>query len=114
MKNRKCKKSDTNIIKFIQVRIFVRIIFYSKELICHMNNANYIICDYIYKKWILPFKSQRAFAIEHNIEESIVRKIKNTSLRLNKADYNIPVNTLAKICEARNIKLSEFFTLIKV
>ena len=77
-----------------------------------MSNANYIICDFIYKKWIQPFKSQRAFAIEHNIEESIVRKIKNTSLKVNKADYNIPVNTLIKICEARNLKLSEFFMLI--
>jgi hypothetical protein len=77
-----------------------------------MNNANYIICDFIYTKWVEPFKSQRAFAIEHNIEESIVRKIKNTSLKKNKVDYNIPVNTLTKICEARNIKLSEFFKLI--
>ncbi len=79
-----------------------------------MNSANYIICDYIYKKWILPFKSQRSFAIEHNIEESIVRKIKSTSLRLNNSDYNIPVNTLIKICEARNLKLSDFFKLIEL
>ncbi len=79
-----------------------------------MNNANYIICDFIYNNWILPFKSQRAFAIEHNIEESIVRKIKNTSLKKNKVDYNIPVNTLVKICEARNLKLSEFFKLINL
>jgi len=94
------------------VRIFVRIIFYSKELICYMNNTNYLICDYIYKKWIQPFKSQRSFAIEHNIEESIVRKIKNTSLKNKEVGYNIPVNTLSKICEARNLKLSEFFKLI--
>lgn len=94
------------------MRIIVRIIFYSKELICYMNNANFIICDFIYKKWIIPFKSQRAFAIEHNVEESIVRKIKNTSLKINNTDYNIPVNTLMKICEARNLKLSEFFKQI--
>lgn len=79
-----------------------------------MNNANYIICDYLFTKWIKPFKSQRAFAIEHNIEESIVRKIKNTALKINKADYNIPVNTLSKICEARNLKLSEFFKLVQL
>lgn len=79
-----------------------------------MNNANYIICDFLYKKWIQPSKSQRSFAIEHNIEESIVRKIKNTSLKINKTDYNIPVNTLSKICEARNIKLSEFFKLVNL
>lgn len=77
-----------------------------------MNNPNFIICDYLYKNWILPAKSQRSFAIDHNIEESIVRKIKNTSLKKNKADYNIPVNTLAKICEARNMKISEFCKLV--
>jgi hypothetical protein len=79
-----------------------------------MNNANYIICNFIYTKWIKPFRSQRAFAIEHNIEESIVRKIKNTSLKINKANYNIPINTLSKICEARNIKLYEFFKMVGV
>ena len=79
-----------------------------------MNNANYIICNFIYVKWIEPFKSQRSFAIEHNIEESIVRKIKNTALKIDNTDYNIPVNTLNKICEARNLKLSEFFKLISL
>lgn len=79
-----------------------------------MNNANYIIFDFIYTKWVEPFKSQRAFPIEHNIEESIVRKFKNTSLKLNNTDYNIPVNTLIKICEARNLKLCDFFKLINL
>jgi hypothetical protein len=79
-----------------------------------MKNANYIICDFLYKKWILPSKSQRSFAIEHNIEESIVRKIKNTSLKINNSDYNIPVNTLNKICEARNLKLSDFFKQLEL
>ena len=54
----------------------------------------------------------RGFAIEHNIEESVVRKIKNTALQIGGINYNIPVNTLSKICEARNVKLSEFFKLI--
>lgn len=77
-----------------------------------MIEANTIICKYIYRNWIEPYKSQRSFAIDHNIEESIVRKIKNTALKVENTNYNIPVNTLQKICEARNLKISEFFKLI--
>jgi len=72
-----------------------------------------IICVYIYKNWIESYKSQRSFALDHNIEESIVRKIKNTALKIKNTDYNIPVNTLQKICDARNMKLSDFFKIIE-
>ncbi|RZJ33570.1 MAG: transcriptional regulator [Flavobacterium sp.] len=75
-----------------------------------MTNANKIICTYIYKTWIQKSKSQRAFAIEHNVEESIVRKIKKVALA--GEDYNIPIVTLSKICEARDLKLSSFFKLV--
>lgn len=77
-----------------------------------MDNINHNICNYIFKNWIEPHKSQRSFALDHNIEESIVRKIKNTALKTANIDYNIPVKTLIKICEARNTKLSEFFKMI--
>lgn len=79
-----------------------------------MIEANNIICKYIYRSWIKSYKSQRSFALDHNIEESIVRKIKNTALKVEGSNYNIPVNTLNKICEARNIKLSEFFKLLEL
>ena len=77
-----------------------------------MAATNKIICKYIYHHWIENYKSQRSFALDHNIEESIVRKIKNTALKINDSDYNIPVNTLQKICEAKNLMLSDFFKLI--
>ncbi|PWA09897.1 helix-turn-helix domain-containing protein [Flavobacterium laiguense] len=70
-----------------------------------MEDIDDIICDYIYTNWVKPHKSQRSFGLDHNIDESTVRKIKEKN-------YNIPVKTLHKICEARNIKLSEFFKLI--
>lgn len=79
-----------------------------------MTEVSNIICNYLYRNWIESYKSQRSFALDHNIEESIVRKIKNTALKVDGSNYNIPVNTLNKICEARNIKLSEFFKLIEV
>lgn len=78
-----------------------------------MTETSNIICNYIFDNWIKSYKSQRSFALDHNIEESIVRKIKNTSLNIEGSNYNIPVNTLKKICESRNIKLSEFFKLIE-
>lgn len=77
-----------------------------------MTKINHSICTYIYKNWVETAKSQRSFALDHNIEESIVRKIKNTALNSEETDYSIPVKTLNKICEARNIKLSEFFKMI--
>jgi hypothetical protein len=77
-----------------------------------MTEPNKIICSYIYKNWIETYKSQRSFALDHNIEESIVRKIKNTALKIKDSNYNIPVNTLQKICESKNMKLSDFFRLL--
>ena len=76
-----------------------------------MTGINKIISEYITKEWLTPWlnsnKSQRSFADYHNIEESIVRKIKSTK------EYRIPVETLHKICESRNISLSEFFMEIE-
>ncbi len=77
-----------------------------------MSETSKTICNYIYKNWIESYKSQRSFAIDHGIEETIVRKIKNTALNEKSVNYNIPVNTLNKICEAKNLKLSDFFLLI--
>lgn len=77
-----------------------------------MTEINIKICFYIYENWIKTYKSQRSFALDHNVEESIVRKIKSTALQLDNSNYNIPVNTLEKICNGRNIRLSEFFKLI--
>lgn len=73
-----------------------------------MESTNYIICNYIYNNWVLKSASQRAFALDHNIEESIVRKIKKT-LQQDDYEYSIPVSTLQKICESRNLSLSDFF-----
>lgn len=75
-----------------------------------MTSINIKICSYITKEWLFPWlkegKSQNSFAIKHNIDESTIRKIKG------KKEYRIPVETLIKICESRDIKLSDFFKLI--
>jgi DNA-binding Xre family transcriptional regulator len=77
-----------------------------------MSNINLKICDFITREWLFPWlnegKSQSSFADSLNIDESTIRKIKS------KNGYRIPVETLYKICEAKNIKLSEFFQMVGV
>ena len=71
-----------------------------------MIDINKRICNYIASEWITKSKSNRSFAIEHDIDEKTVRKI------LQEDGYRIPVKTLHKICDAREIKISSFFELI--
>ncbi len=71
-----------------------------------MQDINELICNYIAKEWIEKHKSNRSFALDHNIDEKTVRKI------LEKEGYRIPVFTLKKICDAKEITLSDFFKLI--
>ena len=73
-----------------------------------MDNINKKVCNYIAKEWITKSKSNRAFALDHNIDEKTVRKI------LQKDGYRIPLNTLAKICEAREIRISAFFSSLSL
>ncbi len=71
-----------------------------------MSYINKRICNYIAQEWVAKAKSNRAFATDHYIDEKTVRKI------LQPQGYRIPVRTLEKICEAREIKISDFFRLI--
>ena len=72
-----------------------------------MVDINKKICNYLAEEWISKAKSKSSFAINHNIDEKTVRKIVKK-----KDGYRIPVKTLQKICESREIKISEFFKLI--
>lgn len=71
-------------------------------------DINKKVCNYIAKEWIRPSKSNRNFALDHNIDEKTVRKI------LKEEGYRIPLHTLYKICESRNLKLKDFFKFIKI
>ena len=66
------------------------------------------ICDYITSEWISKAKSNRQFAIEHNVDEKTVRRI------IGDPDYEMTLETLEKICEGRGIKLGEFFGMLDV
>ncbi|MDO6761889.1 transcriptional regulator [Tamlana sp. 2_MG-2023] len=61
------------------------------------------ICEYISKKWIGDDQAKTQFALNHNIDEKTARRIYSDK------DYKISLYTVKKICEARGIKLSDFF-----
>ena len=73
-----------------------------------MSDLNRKICDFIATEWIGEVQAKTEFALNHNIDEKTVRRIYNDK------DYTITLFTLNKICEARNIKLSEIFKLIEL
>jgi len=73
-----------------------------------MSEINQKICNYIAKEWIQKSKSNRSFAIDHNIDEKTVRKI------LLEDGYEIPLLTLSRICEAKEMKLSTFFKILNI
>jgi len=79
-----------------------------------MSNVNWRVCQYIYEKWIIKSVSQRAFALDHDIEESVVRKIKRAALNKDEYNYSIPVSTLKKICDGEEISLAEFFSRVEL
>ena len=89
------------------MRPFVRINFYYKNFLCSMDSINKLVCNYIAKEWIKKSKSNRSFALDHNIDEKTVRKI------LKDDGYAIPVATLKKICESREVSLEDFFRVLK-
>lgn len=64
------------------------------------------ICNYIKNEWIDDSIPKTQFALNHNIDEKTVRRICYDN------KYKISLYTVNKICEARGIKLSEFFSLL--
>lgn len=72
-----------------------------------MSTLSRKICDYISTNWIGEEQAKTQFALNHNIDEKTARRI------FSDKKYNITLYTLNKICEARNLKLSEFFKLIE-
>lgn len=69
---------------------------------------NKAIYSYIEKAWKDSGLSKRKFATENNIEESTLRDILKKD-----SNYQISLPTIYRICEARNIKVSEFFAAVE-
>ncbi|MNK21250.1 hypothetical protein D3C87_395030 [compost metagenome] len=68
-----------------------------------MKAKNRLIVEYIAREWVNKSQSQNLFATEHGIDEKTVRRIKYDK------EYQISLVTIMKICEAKEIKLSDFF-----
>lgn len=73
-----------------------------------MINANRKIVEYIRDNWVIPLDNNSKFATDHNIDEKTVRRIREDHT------YQISLITIQKICEAKELKLHEFFKMVNV
>jgi len=73
-----------------------------------MNEKNRKIVEFIRDNWLVNEQSNLSFATAHGIDEKTVRLIKEDE------KYNISLKTIMRICEAREIKLHEFFKMVNV
>lgn len=71
-----------------------------------MEQANKKVVEFIRDTWVIPFNNNNLFAKEHFIDEKTVRRIKEDG------EYRISLITIMRICEAKNLKLSEFFKMV--
>ncbi|MFV0151835.1 hypothetical protein [Empedobacter sp. ULE_I140] len=73
-----------------------------------MKDKNRKIVEFIRDNWLADSQSNLSFATSHGIDEKTVRLIKEDG------NYNISLKTILRICEAREIKLYEFFKLVNI
>ena len=73
-----------------------------------MIKANRKIVEYIRDSWVIPLNNNSKFATEHNLDEKTVRRIREDHT------YQISLITIQKICEAKELKLHEFFKMVDV
>lgn len=73
-----------------------------------MKNSNRKIVEFIKNNWVVPLDNNSLFAKEHFLDEKTVRRIRDDET------YQIGLITIMRICEAKNIKLSEFFKLVGI
>ena len=73
-----------------------------------MKLANKKIVEFIRDNWVIPMNNNSQFANENNIDEKTVRRIREDET------YQISLITIQKICEAKELKLYEFFKMVIV
>lgn len=78
-----------------------------------MEDISVKICVFIYKEWIIKEKSQRSFAKNLLIDESVLRKMKKVALSQGTLSYDIPLSTIQNICRAKDMTLVTFFSMIE-
>ena len=73
-----------------------------------MKIVNRKIVEFIRDKWVIPMDNNSKFANENNIDEKTVRLIREDE------NYQISLITIQKICEAKELKLYEFFKKVGI
>lgn len=73
-----------------------------------MKKSNRKIVEFIRDNWVVPLDNNSLFAKEHFLDEKTVRRIRDDET------YQIGLITIMRICEAKNIKLSEFFKIVGI
>ncbi|MCM4167364.1 hypothetical protein KCTC52924_02946 [Arenibacter antarcticus] len=73
-----------------------------------MKHSNRKIVEFIRDKWVEPTNNNNRFAKEHFIDEKTVRSIRENQ------NYQISLITILRICESKNLKLSEFFKMVGI
>ena len=73
-----------------------------------MKIVNRKIVEFIRDKWVIPMDNNSKFANENNIDEKTVRLIREDE------NYQIILITIQRICEAKELKLYEFFKKVGI
>lgn len=73
-----------------------------------MRAANRKIVEYIRDQWIIPCENNSQFALDHNLDEKTVRRIRDDE------KYQISLITIMRICFAKHLTLYEFFKEVDI
>lgn len=73
-----------------------------------MKNANRKIVEFIRDTYVIPTNNNSLFAKENNLDEKTVRRIREDN------SYQISLITIIRICEAKDLKLYEFFKKVGI
>lgn len=84
--------------------IFIRIC----NLFVSMTEANRKIVEFIRDEWVIPMNNNSKFAVDHNIDEKTVRRIRDDE------NYQIALLTIMRICHAKNLTLASFFKMVGI
>lgn len=84
--------------------IFIRI----SNLFVSMTEANRKIVEFIRDEWVVPLNNNSKFAVDHNIDEKTVRRIRDDEA------YQIALLTIMRICHGKNITLASFFKMVGI
>ncbi len=73
-----------------------------------MKQSNRKIVEFIRDQYLIDEENNSKFAKEHFIDEKTVRRIREDET------YQISIITIMRICEGKELKLSEFFKMVGI